>query len=266
MDTTTMTALDPAMQGPLSNEPDAATMLRQNLEEKHLAMLSRRDELLAAVERAPQIVNDEDTAKRVADFVKQIAAAHKNAETTRVSEKEPHLAAGRVVDGWFKSITDPLAKAKAEIERRLTIYQRAKAEAERRAREEAERLAREAARKAAEEAAAREAAMKTEADVQSAIAAADAAEQAAKDALAAQQAAAAKAAELSRTRGEFGAVASLRTFWDFCDLDRDKIDLEALRPYLATADIEKAVRGAIKAGARSIRGVTIFENTSTVVR
>jgi len=244
----------------------AAELIRQNLAEKHAPLVDRTNELLEATERAPDEIQDEDTARKVADFIKQLMAGHKNAEAARVVEKEPHLEAGRIIDGWFKKLTDPLAAGKKQIEGRLTAYQRKKVDEERRIREEQDRLAREAARKAAEEAAAREAAMQTEADVQAAIAAADAAEQAAVDALAAQRAADAKAAELSRTRGDFGAVASLRTFWDFSDFDRDKIDLNALRPYLAVADIEKALRGFIKAGGRQITGARIFENTSTVVR
>lgn len=248
------------------NEPsDVAEMLRQNLAEKYLPLLSRRDELLDACNRVPGTIEDDDTAGKVADFIKQMTGAHKTAETARVGEKEPHLEAGRTVDGWFKAITDPLATAKKGIEARLTTYQRIKADAERRAREETERQTRETARLAAEEAAKREAAMQTDADVDVAIAAADAAERASFDELTAKRAVDANAADLSRTRGTFGAVASLRTFWDFRDLDRDKIDLELLRHHLPTDAIEKAVRSFIKAGNRSIRGADIFENTSTRV-
>ncbi len=267
MDARTVAAADPAMQGPhLSNEPTAAEMLRQNLAEKHLDLVARTDQLIAATDRAPAEIADEDTARKISDFIKQLMAAHKNAEAARVAEKEPHLEAGRVVDGWFKRLTDPLATGKKMIEGRLTIYQRKKAEAERRTREEAERQAREAAEAAARAQAAAEAAMRSETDLQAALAAEATAKQAAADAESAAKAAAAKPAELSRSRGDYGAVASLRTFWDFADLDREAIDLDALRPYLATAAVEQAVRGAIKAGVRSIRGVRIFENTSTVVR
>src|SRR5262249_15162854 len=92
------------------------------------------------------------------------------------------------------------------------------------------------------------------------------ARQAATDAYKAQQAADAKAAELSRSRGDYGAVASLRTTWDFKDLDKPRIDLEPLPHSLATADIEKAVRHFIRDGGRELRGVTIYENTTTQVR
>jgi len=267
MDAHTMAALDPAMQGPLGrNEPPPAEMLRQNLDEKHRALLRRRDELLAAADRVPPEVIDEAVAGRVSDFIKQMAAAYKTAEAARVAEKEPHLEAGRVVDGWFKRITDPLSGAKRMIEGRLTSYQRAKAEAERCIREEAKRQAREAAQAAFKAAAEAEAAMRQEADLQAAIEAAACAKQAAADAEVAAKAAAAKPAELSRTRGEYGSVASLSTFWDFADLDRATLDLESLRPHLATAALEQAVRSYIKAGGRSLRGVRIFENTQTVVR
>ena len=246
--------------------PHDADPLRDRLSETHAALLKRRDELLAASERAPSEVSDEDTAGKVADFIKQIAACIKNTDTHRVAEKEVYLAGGRTVDGWFKKIADPLAEAKAKIEARLTIYQRRKADAERRAREEVERAARAEAERAAKAAAEAEAAIKAASDLQAAIVAEAAAAQAAADAEKAKKAAEAKPAELSRSRGDYGAVASLHTFWDFADLDRATLDLEALRQHLPADALEKAVRAFVKAGGRELRGARIFENTGTKVR
>jgi hypothetical protein len=249
--------------------------LREELDERHGRLAERRDELLEAAGRVPATIDDEEIAGRVQDFIKQIGACTKTAETFRVSEKEPHLESGRVVDGFFRAITDPLAKAKKEIEGRLTLYLRKKAEAERRAREEAERLAREEAertRRAAEEAATK---LTRESDLQSAIEAETTARQAAADAMRATANADAKAAELSRTRGDYGSVGSLRTFWDFRVEDRSAIDLETLRPFIPVDALDKAVRAFINANKpdksggdwpKPIRGVRIFENTSAVVR
>lgn len=240
--------------------------LRDELAARHEDLLKRRDELLAAAERAPLAVEDEETAGKVQDFIKQIAACHKNAEAARVAEKEPHLDAGRMVDGYFKAVTEPLAKAKKAIEDRLTVYLRKKADAERRAREEAERLAREEAQRKAREAAEAAAKLSAETDLAGAIEAEEAAKQAEANAVKAASDADAKSAELSRTRGEYGSVGSLRTFWDFEIENRNVLDLETLRPFIPLDALEKAVRGFVKAGGRSIKGARIFENTSAVVR
>ena len=71
----------------------------------------------------------------------------------------------------FKAITDPVARAKTAIERRLTDYLRDKEARARREREEQERLAREAAETARREAEARAWALADEQGLQAAIAA-----------------------------------------------------------------------------------------------
>ena len=259
------TALD--MRGLGDNQPPTdANPIRDRLTEDYAGMLVRRDELLGAADRVPPTVEDENTAQKVGDFIKQLQAAMKNADATRVSEKEPYLAGGRQTDGFFKAITEPLAKVKKEIEGRLNIFLRKKADAERRAREEAEKKARKEAERAAQEVAERIKALKDEEGLEAAITAEEVAKHAKADALKAAKEAEAKAAELSRTRGDYGSVASLRTFWDFKDFDRDKLDLGALRAHLPEEALYKAVRSYIKAGGRELVGVTIFENTSTTVR
>lgn len=246
--------------------PSDAEILSERLNGKYSDTLKRRDELLASAARAPAEVADEGAAGKFADLVKLLSACTKNAEAERVAEKEPHLAAGRSVDGFFRGITDPLAAAKKTLEQRLTVFQRKKAEAERRRREEEEQRQREEAAKLAREAAARADALTNEEDLTAAIAAEEAAKQAQADAAKAQREAAAKPAELSRSRSDIGSVASLKTFWDFEDLNRDAVDLEALRQHLPLAAIETAIRSFVKAGGRELRGARIFENTSTVVR
>lgn len=254
------------MDDALRNAPDAATMLRDDLGMKNADLLKRQADLLAAAARVPEVVDSDDLAGKIGDFIKQVAACNKAAEAARVSEKEPHLAASRVVDGFFKAVTDPLEKAKKTIEGRLTLWLRQKADAERRERERIaaeERAAAEAAAKAAKEAEDRATDQIT---LGRAIEAADAAQKAQADAEAARKAAEAKAAELSRNRGDYGSVASLRTYWDFSDLDRAGLDLETLRQHLPVEALEKAVRAYIKAGGRELRGVRIFENTQAAVR
>lgn len=249
-----------------NNPPDDITILRENLEIETEALRRRSAELLAAVDRAPTSIEDDETCAKVADLVKLISACTKAAEDRRVARKEPFLASGRAVDGYFKTkILDPLDKGKTTLGARLTAFQRRKAEEERQRREAEARRQREEAERAAREAAEKAAAMQSQAGLDAALAAEEAARQAEADAEAARRAAAAKPAELSRTRGDLGAVASLRTFWNFRDIDRATIDLEALRDHLPFDAIEKGVRSYIKAGGRSLRGVTIFEDAKTAV-
>lgn len=261
------TAERPATLGDNNPPPDllVGDALRFELETNNASLVKRRDELLAAEARIPAI-EDDDVAQRVTDFVKQVAAAAKAADTARVGAKEPYLEGGRTVDGFFKHISDPLLDLKKRVEGKLTKYLREKEAAERRRREEEARLAREEEDRLRREREEAERAVRDQQTLDNAIAAETAEQQAAADTVNAEKAAAAKPAELSRTRGEYGGLSSLRTEWTFADLDREEIDLEALRHHLTVDGLEKAVRSFVKAGGRELRGVRIFQDTRAVVR
>jgi hypothetical protein len=229
-------------------------------------LAARRDELMAGVARVPATVEDADTAQRCTDFAKQLGAFLKAAEARRVASKEPVLAAGRALDGWYSRLADPVAAGKRSVEGKLTVYQRAMAEAERRRREEAERKAREGALAARKEAEARAAQVQHEADLAAAIEAERAAEQAEAEAAAAAAAAAARPAELHHDRGDLGGRSALRTDWVGEVVDRDELDLEALRPHLALDALEKAVRAFVRAGGRELSGARIYQTSRSVVR
>jgi hypothetical protein len=250
---------------PPEDAPSQAEIIRERLTEENADLLRRKTELVAGLERVPAEIDDA-SATKAADFIKQLTATAKDADARRVAAKEPYLAGGRAIDGFFSPIKDGLLLVKKKVEDRLTIYQRAKAAEERRRREEAERLAREEAERAAKEAAERAAAMASEQDLDVAVEAERAANQARADALQRQKEAEAKAADLHRTRGDLGAVASLRTTWDFEVLDIHAIPLETIRPYLPIAAVEQAIRGYVKAGGRELPGVRIYERETTVVR
>ncbi len=246
--------------------PSESDILHNRLEEENRDIVMRRDELLAAVDRIPTEISDGDMAGKVAGFVKQISACTKAAETKRVAEKEPFLALERSVDGFFKSVTVPLGKAKKDITHRVKLFQDKQVVEERRRREAEARRQREEAERLAREAAEREAAAQTDEELDAAISADELARQAAADAESARRKSAAKAADMSKIRDDHGAVSSLRTFWDFADLDRNTIDLEVLRLHLSEGAMEKAVRAYIKSGGRELSGVRIFENTRAAIR
>lgn len=236
------------------------------LQDGNRDLTQRQNDILAAGERMPAEILDEDQARKFADFVKAIQAFCKVTKARHSQAKEPFLVGGRAVDNFYKNLDTPVLAVKKTCEQRMTAFDLKRAAAERKRREE------EAAKKAAEEMAARKAAEEQAArirDAQSleqAAAAEEQAEQAAAQAARASKEAAVKAADLSRTRGDLGSVASLHTFWDFRDLDRELIDLEALRPHIPIAALESAVKSFIKAGGRQLAGVVIFENATTRVR
>ena len=246
------------------NQPTPPTPeeIRSLLEDENADLIRRRDELIEALTRVPTVIEDDDTCGRVSYFVKQISAAAKAANDRRVGAKEPYLAGGRAVDGFFKAIADPLDKAKKTVNAAITDFLRKKEAEERRRREAEERKAREQAERERLEAErlAREA--RDDDSLNAAIDSEQRAAQAEADRIAAERAAHAKAAELSRTRGDYGAVVSLRTRWAFDDFDRTALDLEALRPHLPQDGIEKAIRAYIKAGGRELRGCRIYESKS----
>ena len=205
----------------------------------------RADELLAAVERVPATL-DQATVGRAADFVKQIGTHAKMIEERRSAAKQPYLEAGRVIDGAFKSIADPLTAAKKRVEAKIGDYQRKVADEERKRREEEARRAAEEAERAAAEA-------KTATDLETAI-------QREEEAKKAAEAALAKPAEMARTHGAMGAVATVRTTWEF------EIENAADVPRQYCQPSDALIRMAVKGGERAIPGVRIYQRESTVVR
>jgi hypothetical protein len=256
-----------------NNPPDPVELLRTHLAETHKSLIARRDELLAAYERAPATVeSDEDDAK-FATLCVQLAKLDKSAETTRVAVKDPFLTLERAVDGFFNTILLPIRKAKTALAARQTIFKRRKA-AEELARRNAElnrqreeqnraRIAAEQALAQLDEAAATADASTADVVLDDAVRAALLVKQAGADVATAQREANAPAKDLARTRADTGAVSSLSTFWDFTNLDRETLDLEPLRAHIGMEALEKAVRSFIKAGGRNLRGVEIFENNRT---
>lgn len=244
-----------------NNPPDLIESLKIDLPYIFDSDIRRRDELIAACGRLPEEIDSDETAGKLGDFIVQITGHKKNCEAKRVAQKEPFLGAGRVVDGFFKGIIDPLDDWHKKIQRRHTSYLVAKEARERREREEAARVERERA-----EAALRAA---QEAEQANAAPAMDTAlNEAAQHETAAayfQTEAEAKPADLSRVRGE-GSVSSLRTVWMGEITNIALVPMESLRPYLSHEAVEHALRAFVRAGGRELSGCRIFESKTAQTR
>ncbi len=235
------------------------------LQERHPDLVQRKKDLLDASLRAPKTIDSDATAGKFADFIKQMTAFEKACGKTRAAAKEPYLEGGRLVDHYFKVIlVEKISEAKQLMTRALTIYQTAKADAERKARAEAERKAREEAERAAREAAEKAKLIETDAELEAAVDAEAVAEQAAEKAREAEAARDARAADLSRQRTG-ASTARLQTSWRCTSFSHTDVDLEALRPFFTHDAIEKAIRAFIKQGGRELAGATIQEVSRTVV-
>ncbi len=244
-------------------------VLRDQLGIDHSALISRRDELLAAAvryhEKFPNGPSNDEESGKAGDFIVQIKKHAAAVEETRKKVKEPFLEAGRVIDAFLKHETsDKLADAAALINSKNTKYliekqnrERAEAQAAAaRAAEEAQRLA---------EAAAAENNDQRAADIM------DRAVEVAATADKAADRASGSAADLSRTRGAFGSVASLRDNWVY-----EVEDLMALvnavaegrEPihYLMVNDSVVAASVRAKNGVRKITGLKIENRQKSGVR
>ncbi len=135
-----------------NNPPSDIDIVAENAKRIYGDILARADELVHAEARLPTEIADDETSGKIGDYIKQITANMKALDAARVGEKEPHLAKGRAVDGFFKRYTERLKSIKDRVSIEHGRYIKAKEDREREAErkrkeEEAERLRQEAAEK-----------------------------------------------------------------------------------------------------------------------
>lgn len=280
--------------------PDYAKVEVERLQSEYAEHIKAGDELIAAANEITKISNDDDKAV-VVDLIKRIRDLKKRLEGVHELEKMPHYRRGQGVDNFFFGMIDKLLKrAKpnkpGEGDRLgdlLTAYDARKLaeEQERRRKEAAEaarkereaqlereriereaeeaRLAAERARKPETQAAKIEVAQQVE---QQASAARIEETIAAQEAERAHVETLAKPADILRTRTEAGTLSTMAQE-PFAEIvDRNKLDLEKLRPYFAAADLQKALNGYARAQAYSddpsvqIAGARFGKRAKSVVR
>jgi hypothetical protein len=244
------------------NEPPLADRLALT----HADHFGEAEKLAKRANECPKSIDlDAENAEELAGIltltIKDAISLDKVNTAKREAEKKPFLDGGRTVDSTFNAVRDRLEKIRKGLNQRLTDYLDAKAT---RARNEAlaeAKRQREASEQALRDAEALDAAGQTkEAD-----AALDQAQQNSVSARAAEKEAAAKPADLARTRtGD--ATATLAREWVGEIEDFERVSVSQLRAYFTRDDIEKAVRAAVRNGLRALDGVKIYERTKASVR
>lgn len=246
-----------------NNPPPPTTADEWNiyLTERFAPQQKRKNDLLAAYERFlvahPQIEDDE-TAKKAADFRAQLQDLEKIATAIHTQEKAPVLLASRAIDGFLRDFKLPLTNASEVIRDRNTAYLRRKEDAIRQQRQKEAEEARQRAEAAAEQAMETMAPAELRAATIESINADDAAKRAN-----------AKASDLVRVTGDYGTTVTLKTTWKFDPETSDLMQLvkavaEGKAPlyYLtfATTRINVAVRTE---KVRQIPGCAITEHKTS---
>lgn len=224
--------------------------IQAQLGEEFSSLVERTADLEAAAKRIPAKVEDDTVSGMVADQVKQFRDHIKDLKDAHEETKKPYLRGGKVVDDFFNPTIKALTTIKDAVLSKNTVYLTEK--------DRLVRIAAEAEAKAAREAA--EAVLAnatTDAEINTAIALEERAE-------VAEAKTVAPANELTRLHGAHGTATSLRSFgWKHRNVDRTKIDLEALRPYLPAEAIDQAIRAYIRANGNNpapVKGVEFFED------
>lgn len=262
------------------NNPPADDVIAK-LEEEYADLLTRlADHEIAAAGLPRQVDSDEDVEK-ITGWVVKARQLYKDAEAARVKAKDPHLTAGKKIDGFFGSIKEGLTDRAKTTEARTAPYLKAKRDREEAERQAAARAAEEARRKqeqeaaearAREEAARKKAeeaaqAIKDAADAESRKAAELAAREASRQAQEAQRESeaadhdagkaakahekaerqAAGATSLEKTSGGGGSVKlKMVPKWKFVDEAGFKKSLGPIGPFLTQTAIEEALNRAMR--------------------
>lgn len=242
----------------------ATEQIADNLNDKHAKLKARSEELAAALPRLPAAAEDEDTADKLSEFVRQCMAFQKELEATRVDEKAPYLEMERAVDGWAASLAKGVKLVREKAAQLRTQYDIAVAERERKRRQEEERLAREKAEAARAEAdrMAREARTKAEAER-----AAERAAQAEQEAEKARRETLAPTTDLTRTRTNSGVTTSLKSEWTFEVLEARAVPRKYCKP--DDSLLRAAVKAAVTPDGKcplEIKGVRIYLKQFSQVR
>jgi hypothetical protein len=212
---------------------------------------ARAEELVGMVKRAPAAIADDETLAKFGDAYRQLKACRDELDRLRLAKGAPYREAPKAIDAVIRPAIDALETDMGAIKRRSDAYLTAKAKAEREA---------------------AEALRKKEADERRA--AAEAAAKLAADNLGVEPVpltpeptpAPPPQARVAPVHSASGTTVGARKNWVGEITDRDELDLEKLRPYIALDALQKALNAAVKAGVRTIKGALIEERITSNIR
>lgn len=236
--------------------------------------------------QCPVEITDAATYGIWQDTIADIATEIKRIDAQRKDVKAPYLQACGTIEGFFKGLEKRATDASKQVTSVCTAYMRRIRDEEiRRRKEEARKLREEEERKRleaetkAEEARKLEEANKPKRAETKQAQADDAARESqtlGQHALAVEQSANAKSADLSRTRSATGTLGSLKDEWDFSITDIEKIQGSPIWPYIKREHKEMAIRAYMKANApknlppaeqwQPLRGVNFYRKDTLQVR
>ncbi len=260
-----MTMTSPASDREVSTA-DNQLITTDRLAANYGGIITRLNSLDARLSELPTRIDDDDTCGHWQDFIKELDDHAKAIEATREDVKAPFLAAGSIVDSFFKALAtrEPKRPGRAELIRaRVAIivenYLQRKATAERQRREAEARALREAEDRRRREAEEREAMARraeernrgAEAERQQfqADLAAKEAQCIADKAMYVEQSAQAPSADLARTRSAGGSLGTLTDKWQFEISDITAVKGAPIWAYVKREHKEAAIRAFMNANA-----------------
>lgn len=246
-----------------NNPPSETEWLGENLTLRHVHIIRAAEGHLAIADNIPAQFTAENEAEYITGFIKLMTNCQKELERRRKEEKEPFLRQGQYVDSFFGDIYEKLANAIVKANRPLSDWLQRKAHAEQEQRNrEAEQL-----RKDQQHALASAATISAGPNPNSEqiTAAVDTAVNLTHAVHVAETVAAAPITSMASVATKSG-TAGLQTKWVGTIKNVEQLDLHKLRPYLAAAELQKALDRFVKQGGRTCEGAEIKETMDVKVK
>jgi uncharacterized membrane protein YqiK len=240
--------------------PTAVETLTSELVEVYGAQLKSVEPIARRATDAPEKIESDNDLKAWTTIAVDASTLWKALDIARLNEQRPVTAVFKDV---FGPTLDRLQRITDAARDKANVYNRAKL-----AREKAEREAEE--KRLREEAAASQRDAQIAAEFQNTPAAIEHVQEAAaiNQQIAEIAASAPKPADVARVRSEGGGMSTVNAVWKFEVADYAKVDLNAIRQFIAPDAIDKAIRKivGIQKGATKIEGVRVYEEADTQFR
>ena len=241
-----------------NNPPSDVEWLGENLTLRNVHAIRAAEGHIEMAERIPDHFTAENEAVFTTDLIKLIDNMMKHLENRRAEEKEPFLRQGQFVDSFFGDLKAKLKKAREKADAPLSDWLQRKARAEK---EERERMARDIRE---QQEAALAAAVKAQGEGRAE--AVDKAVTLTQTAKVADSLAAAPITSMAKTVASSGVKSGLATKWVGTVKDVEQLDLAKLRPFIAAAELQKALDRFVKQGGRVCDGAEIRETVEVKVK